>query len=830
MTTYGPRLLIVIALGAMCLCFPPAARAGDGVVAGGTPNRLTLSVASSFDTSADFRPSGVWEGAFTRASELLYNSTEGQVQIDEVSFYNNCPEVHERADIIIHPGSDRASAHVGGLGTSGRHIFLYDQLHRRNEAAARGHFGVVHELGHYAFGLFDEYRDSAGNDTSCIDDTSTIASIMDGGTAVSLENQRTEWSVAAYEKQCKDTEQFQKRGMTAWPWIAKYVRDHYGVTLQIPSTYNTITPSGHQALTFKYYDCKIRAVVCMDRSGSMQGDKLRTAQAGGALFTTLAKGSEELGIVSYATTPTANYGIGPMTVTNKAAALLAVAGLSASGSTNIGGGLQTSLDMIASRGQPVSSETVVLLSDGLHNVGTAPNSVLPALKARKVKVYTIGLGSDADPNLLTLIAQETGGSYYFASNAFALLPHFLSIYATMRNDGMITQINDKLGASNERQHAILMDSYTTTAGEATFVLSWDAGNLDLRLIRPDGSAVNPNDPDVDTHVREGMSDLYRIKSPVTGVWTARVQSGAADANYSLQVNSTARSGVAAIATTDKPGYVPGENIHLEMSVMAPPASGASGLPVAGAQVTASIRLDGNPFGTLTLYDDGSDTHGDLQRDDGVYSAYVVPSQGGNYQFDVLANNQTGRISRLGEKGPVPAAEPVSPFTRQAQVTVFVKQGPPVTPTPDATIQPALSPTPIVLSSPDNGSGLGLFIGLAGLVGAVIVITAAARRRRPSAGSGQGARARLTGLASQGAFTVADGAVMGRDPGCTLRLADPYVSRRHARLRYAQGVWYIQDLGSKGGTFVNGNAVTATALRDGDRIRVGGAEFVFQGGG
>lgn len=134
------------------------------------------------------------------------------------------------------------------------------------------------------------------------------------------------------------------------------------------------------------------------------------------------------------------------------------------------------------------------------------------------------------------------------------------------------------------------------------------------------------------------------------------------------------------------------------------------------------------------------------------------------------------------------------------------------------------------STPGSGSALGLIVGLAGLVGAVIVVTAAARRRRAAVGPAQSARAQLIGLAGQGAYSVGDRAVLGRDLGCALRLADPYVSRRHAQLRYAEGAWYIQDLGSKGGTFVNGNTVVATTLRNGDRVRVGGTEFEFRTGG
>lgn len=69
--------------------------------------------------------------------------------------------------------------------------------------------------------------------------------------------------------------------------------------------------------------------------------------------------------------------------------------------------------------------------------------------------------------------------------------------------------------------------------------------------------------------------------------------------------------------------------------------------------------------------------------------------------------------------------------------------------------------------------------------------------------------------------------IGRSSENDLRLPDPAVSRQHTRLRCAQGDWYIQDLQSSGGTFVNGQRVPATLLNDGDIIGVGKSTFLFQ---
>ncbi len=61
----------------------------------------------------------------------------------------------------------------------------------------------------------------------------------------------------------------------------------------------------------------------------------------------------------------------------------------------------------------------------------------------------------------------------------------------------------------------------------------------------------------------------------------------------------------------------------------------------------------------------------------------------------------------------------------------------------------------------------------------------------------------------------------------LPISDTTVSRRHAELTPDDGEWYIGDLNSQNGTYVNGVAITErTKLRLGDQIRTGATLFVF----
>ncbi len=63
-------------------------------------------------------------------------------------------------------------------------------------------------------------------------------------------------------------------------------------------------------------------------------------------------------------------------------------------------------------------------------------------------------------------------------------------------------------------------------------------------------------------------------------------------------------------------------------------------------------------------------------------------------------------------------------------------------------------------------------------------------------------------------------ILGRGPGVSLRLEDPAISRRHARLIARPGQLEAEDLGSTNGLWWNGQRVARAALRDGDRLQLG----------
>jgi Ca-activated chloride channel family protein len=108
--------------------------------------------------------------------------------------------------------------------------------------------------------------------------------------------------------------------------------------------------------------------------------------------------------------------------------------------TAIGMGLATSVDRL--RNSSGKSKVIVFLTDGVNNTGLIdPSTALEIAKAYKVRIYTIGVGTlgkapypvqtpfgikmqmmdaDVDEGLLKIMATQTGGNYYRATNTNSL--------------------------------------------------------------------------------------------------------------------------------------------------------------------------------------------------------------------------------------------------------------------------------------------------------------------------------------------------------------------------------------------------------------------------
>lgn len=71
-------------------------------------------------------------------------------------------------------------------------------------------------------------------------------------------------------------------------------------------------------------------------------------------------------------------------------------------------------------------------------------------------------------------------------------------------------------------------------------------------------------------------------------------------------------------------------------------------------------------------------------------------------------------------------------------------------------------------------------------------------------------------------------IIGRHSLCDIAIVDEVVSSQHARLSYHHNQWWLEDLSSTNGTFLNGSKLNtpAVVITD-DEIKCGNTQFVLR---
>ena len=69
--------------------------------------------------------------------------------------------------------------------------------------------------------------------------------------------------------------------------------------------------------------------------------------------------------------------------------------------------------------------------------------------------------------------------------------------------------------------------------------------------------------------------------------------------------------------------------------------------------------------------------------------------------------------------------------------------------------------------------------------------------------------------------------LGRGPANPIQIVDPSVSRQHAQLRKIEGSYWITDLSSHNGTYVNNRRIhKQTPLNNGDILSIGDVTLLY----
>jgi len=160
----------------------------------------------------------------------------------------------------------------------------------------------------------------------------------------------------------------------------------------------------------------LHVALVLDRSGSMTGAKLEVAKQCASFLARHLATTDELAVVTYDDRVDLVHGLAPVDPTGAA---LAIDGIYPGGSTNLSGGWLKGLEELRRVKKKKDVRRVLLLTDGLANVGITDRDQLVSIAEgtqAQVATTTIGFGEGFDEDLLTAIADASGGATYFAEN------------------------------------------------------------------------------------------------------------------------------------------------------------------------------------------------------------------------------------------------------------------------------------------------------------------------------------------------------------------------------------------------------------------------------
>ena len=167
---------------------------------------------------------------------------------------------------------------------------------------------------------------------------------------------------------------------------------------------------------------QINIALVMDKSGSMKGSALDNAiSAANALVDQMNTDTQKISVVAYDSSAASYADL----TSSREELRTAIGGIHASGGTNIGSGLTLGMEQLSGAS---GMGAVILMSDGKDGgKWETIAACIEQAKATGVSIYTVCFGSDADVDLMSRIAESSGGKMIVADSE-----NLANIYLTLQ--------------------------------------------------------------------------------------------------------------------------------------------------------------------------------------------------------------------------------------------------------------------------------------------------------------------------------------------------------------------------------------------------------------
>jgi len=230
----------------------------------------------------------------------------------------------------------------------------------------------------------------------------------------------------------------------------------------------TVRPSAYGAAV----RMPLNICICLDRSGSMEGEPLEYAKIACDYVVDLLEPSDTLAIVTFS--EQADIVMPARRVVNKEVIKDYVHRILVGNTTNIYDGLTASAQQVLSAKNAGTLNRILLLTDGEPTAGTKDFSTIIRFvseqKQRGVTVTALGFGPDYNEELVAGIARRSGGNYYYIAR-----PELLPEMFRRELDGLLRTV-----ARNVTLRVALPRDVTVSQ-----VLGKDFRSIDVRTVEID---------------------------------------------------------------------------------------------------------------------------------------------------------------------------------------------------------------------------------------------------------------------------------------------------------------------------------------------------------
>jgi len=252
-------------------------------------------------------------------------------------------------------------------------------------------------------------------------------------------------------------------------------------------------------------------ILVTDRSGSMEYDRLENAKTAAKTFVDQLKAQDKVGLVSFNDSATLDRHL----TSDFNDVKNVIDSYSASGGTYMGDGLTKAINELETNGRGDSIHVIIVLSDGwTWDEDEILNTIVPQAKDAGIVIYTFGYGWDVDLDLLTQIAVATGGEYHFEPDTATII----SVY----NQLQLKEEAVYEGSVAQDETAEEFHWLDVLSEILKIVLYWPGSDLDLTIIDPSGTVIEPGMPGVIYSGNDACPEYYEIHNPQPGKWTIQI--------------------------------------------------------------------------------------------------------------------------------------------------------------------------------------------------------------------------------------------------------------------------------------------------------------------